>query len=444
MFNPWPIAFNDLKQNRVGAGAVIALIALAVALGVAVSAQERALRQGSAEAADAFDILIGAPGSETQLLLTSIYLQPTSLDLLDPQILADLSENEDAAFAAPLGFGDSWTGHQIIGTIDDFVDQLAGGNLAAGVSFTKVGEAVIGTDVPLQVGEDFIPAHGQIVLDEEDEQHGGVAYRVVGQLPRLGTPWDRAILVPIENVWATHGLPTGHRPSDAEIERLLGTPATDDGTIEAAGDRPDDAGSHDSALPESLGASPLGPPWDRASLSGVPAIVVKPASLAAAYQLRQRYRADDRSMAVFPAEVLIQLYSVLGDVRDLLAWISILTQVLVIGAVLLAIMATMGQKRRLVGVLRALGASRAFVFTVAWINVSLLIAAGAGLGLLFGWAGSLGLSALLEARTAMHLPVSLTAQEVGLVGILILIGLVLALVPSVMLYRQPVAAALRG
>ena len=43
----------------------------------------RALREGSARAADAFDLLIGAPGSETQLVLTSVYLQPASLDLID-------------------------------------------------------------------------------------------------------------------------------------------------------------------------------------------------------------------------------------------------------------------------------------------------------------------------------------------------------------------------
>ncbi|MEZ5668644.1 MAG: hypothetical protein R3F55_14635 [Alphaproteobacteria bacterium] len=45
---PRPIALNDLRQNRAGAFAIVALVALAVALGVAVSAQERALREGSA------------------------------------------------------------------------------------------------------------------------------------------------------------------------------------------------------------------------------------------------------------------------------------------------------------------------------------------------------------------------------------------------------------
>jgi putative ABC transport system permease protein len=422
MFNPLPVALNDLKRSRGGAAAIVLLVAMAVALGVAVSAQERALRQGSADAADAFDIIVGAPGSETQLVLTAVYLQPADLDLIDGAILADLADDEGVVFAAPLGFGDSWQGHPIVGTTDRFVRHLAGGALAHGTGFARPGDTVVGADVPLAVGAEIVPMHGQIVLDEEDEAHHGVALRVTGVLPPLGTPWDRALLVPIETVWAAHGLPTGRAPGEAEIERLL----TGDGHAEPG-----------------EGVT-LGPPWDRALLPGVPAIVIEPASVADAYELRQRYRSNDRTIAVFPAEVLIRLYGVLGDVRDLLAWISILTQVLVIAAVLLAIVASMAQKRRLVGVLRALGASRGYVFAVAWIGISLLIVCGAALGLALGWAAAAGLSAVLGAETAMRLPVALGWQEARLVLVIAVIGLVLAAVPSMLLYRQPVAAALKG
>ncbi len=39
------------------------LVALSVALGVGLISQERALRQGSARAADKFDLIVTAPGS---------------------------------------------------------------------------------------------------------------------------------------------------------------------------------------------------------------------------------------------------------------------------------------------------------------------------------------------------------------------------------------------
>ena len=33
---------------------------------------------------------------------------------------------------------------------------------------------------------------------------------IVGRMRPTGTPWDRAIVVPIEYNWSVHGLGTGH------------------------------------------------------------------------------------------------------------------------------------------------------------------------------------------------------------------------------------------
>ena len=80
--NPLPLVLAELRHNRAAVLAVAVLIALAVSLGVAVSAQERALRKSSAAAAEPFDIVVGMPGSQTQLVLTTVYLQPAALELV--------------------------------------------------------------------------------------------------------------------------------------------------------------------------------------------------------------------------------------------------------------------------------------------------------------------------------------------------------------------------
>lgn len=417
MINPWPLVVADLRQHRVGAIAIVLLVALAVALGVAVSAQERALRQGSAKAAERFDLLVGAPGSETQLVLSAVYLQVAAIDLLPPKVLAELAREPTVRFASPLGFGDSHEGHPVVGVIPDFVRHLAGGEPSEGRVFARLDEVVVGADVGLELGASFAPIHGHAA---GGERHEGFAYRVVGRLPPLGNPWDRAIVAAIESVWWVHSLPIGHSFDEARLY-----PAGGDGG-------PD------------WSAVPLGPPWDEAELTGVPAIVVHPASLAAGYQLRQKYRARADAMALFPAEVLIQLYRLLGDVRDLLAVISVLTQVLVIGAVLLAVLASLSQRRRLIAVLRALGASRAFVFATVWLSVALMLAVGSLVGLGLGWGAAHLLSGQFEARTSIALPVALAGQEVRLVAAVVAIGLVLAAIPAALSYRGSVAAGLRG
>ena len=213
--------------------------------------------------------------------------------------------------------------------------------------FATLHEVVIGADVALSMGTSFDSAHGRPRGRHEQADppvHEGFSYVVVGRLPRRDSAWDRAIIAPVEALWRLHGRPTGH----------------------------------------AAGSERIGPPWDGAEIAGASAIVVKPRSVADAYRLRARYR-DGETMAVFPAEVLVEMYAMLGDARDLLWLIALVTQALVVAAVLLAVFASLAHRRRQLGVLRALGASRRYVFLVVWLHASVLITVGAGVGC--SWAG---------------------------------------------------------
>lgn len=91
----------DLRRNRIGVALVALLVALATALGVAVTLQERALRLGSARASAPFDLVVGAAGSETQLVLSAVFLQAAPLPLAGPEVLAALRADprvEDSPF----------------------------------------------------------------------------------------------------------------------------------------------------------------------------------------------------------------------------------------------------------------------------------------------------------------------------------------------------------
>jgi putative ABC transport system permease protein len=178
-------------------------------------------------------------------------------------------------------------------------------------------------------------------------------------------------------------------------------------------------------------------------VGGVSAVVVKPRSVVDAYRLRARHRTE-QAMAVFPAEVLVELYAMLGDVRDLLTLLAFVTQGLVMIAVLLAVCVSLSQRRRQVGVLRALGASRGYVFGAVWLHVTLLVAAGSVAGLALGWGITLGLARLLHARTGLALPVVISSQEVAMVAAVAAAGAALAVLPAWRSYRQPAAAALRA
>jgi len=417
--NPLPLVLAELRHNRAAVLAVAVLIALAVSLGVSVSAQERALRKSSAASAEPFDIVVGMPGSQTQLVLTTVYLQPAALELVPGKVLQRLQDTPGVGFAAPVAFGDYLGSSPIVGSTAALLTLGGSRPLAEGRAFEKVHEAVVGAHVAAKLGDVFEPAHGEPggPAAGQAHVHHGFDYTVVGRLPVTGTPWDNAIIVPVEAVWLVHALSSGH-------------PAASTGVT----------ANHDD---EAENRIPIGPPWLEAEMPGVPAIVVKAKSVGDAYRLRAELRRGGTT-AVFPAEILLDLYSTLGDARDVLAIISIAAQALVIAAVLLAVFAVIAARRQQLAVLRALGASRSFVFALVWCQVMIMIAAGALIGLGLGWLGAQAISRIVEARTGLAVAATIARPELGMVLALVLVGALLAIMPSILSYRQPVAEGLRG
>ena len=99
--------------------------------------------------------------------------------------------------------------------------------------------------------------------------------------------------------------------------------------------------------------------------------------------------------------------------------------------------------RKQFAVLRALGASRAYVFLVMWTYIMMLVSAGAVLGLGFGYAVAIAVSHLFTIESGIELPARIGDAELILVAGLILLGAALALIPAWSFFRKPVISALR-
>ena len=402
--NPWPVARAALHRFWRAALAMALLVACATATGTAVNVLDRGMRRAATQSADAFDLVIGAPGSPTQLVLAAVYLQPEAIPLMDGQVLARIMADPDVAWASPIGFGDQWHGHPLIGATTALITQGTNRTPTEGRPFAKEEEAVIGATVPLTLGDTITPQHG--LLERADApQHTESPYTVVGRLPPTGTPWDGAILVPIESVWEIHGLGNGHPLGPAsEVERI-------------------------------------GPPWE-ATPPGIPAVVVKPRTLAAAYQLRARYRTAT-STAIFPAEVLTSLFRTLGDVRALLTAMSAATTILVTAAIFLAFAAMVAARSRDHAVLRAIGAPARFILAALWLELGTILTTGILTGLALGWLLA-HLAATILGRTAtLPIPTPLSWPDAALAATILLGGLLAATLPILLAARTTTGAALK-
>ena len=402
--NPIPFVAAIIRKDWWATVAFILFIALAAALGVAMTAQEKALRSGSARAADRFDLVVSAPGSQTDVLFKTVFLRPGTVELLSPEVTTALLADNRAVFAAPLGFGDSHDGDAIAGTTRDLVTAISGGALADGRMFQSYDEAVVGAHSPLAIGATFHAEHGHGEEEEEGaEGEHGTKLTVVGRMAETGSPWDRAIVVPIEQMWLVHNLPTGHNP---------------------------------------LGAKILGPPFDSGFLPGVPAVIVKPKTLSDAYRLRGVYRSE-RSTAFFPAEVLLELYGLMGDIRQLMSLMALGTQALVIGAIVAGVIALLRVHRKQFATLRALGAPRGYILASIWLYVAIIVGIGSFAGLALGWVMARAVSQMVAASTGIALSPVIGWSELALVAGLVVVGCLLALVPAIRFYREPIIDGLR-
>lgn len=470
----------DLRRLWLGGIVVVLLVALATALGVAVTLQERSLRLGSARAADKFDLVIGAAGSETQLILSSIFLQAAPLPLVDGAVLTKLAADPRVAWAAPVGFGDSFAGYPIVGTTTSLVSNTTSG-FAEGRMFALEGEAILGAAVDLSLGAEIKPMHG--TAETGGHTHTEIAYKVVGKLQPTGTPWDRAILVPIQAVWHVHGLghdhghdeghedghagahDEEHHHGDGHDHAHEGEEHHEDGDTHAEGEADHAEAAvqlvvsqrqkHALALGPATSAhvesdhqggidadAPIVETFGEGT-PGLPAILVKPKTIADAYRLRQEYRTGN-TLGVFPGEVLTGLYATLGDAKMVLSAVAAGSQGLVAAALVLVTVIHVGQRRRQIGALRAFGAPRGSVFAIVWLELFLLVVLGVGIGFLVGLGAAHIGAQLFTAKSGVILPVGFTREDLRLALFLLGFAAVLSAIPALLAYRQSPAAALRA
>lgn len=385
--------------------AFILLVALSVGIGAGLIAQERGLRQATARVAEKFDLVVTAPGDEISMLLATVYLQPTDAPLLKGDDWASLTSTVgevDGAVIAPIAYGDSWQGHGIVGTTSEFVTHLSG-ELTEGAMFATHEQVVVGARVPLKIGDEISPAHG-VGETAEHDAHSGEHLMVVGRMAPTGSPWDDAILTAIESVWLTHGLGNGH--SDTEDETL-------------------------------------GPPFDPAYFPGTPAALISTPELGAAYGLQSTF-STDRTMAFFPGAVLARLHGFLGNIRELMSVLSVVTQILVAAAVLTGLIILSRLFARRLSLLQALGAPARMIFALLWSYAAILLGLGSLLGLAVAITAVRVLSGVLSARTGLLIQPHLGWAELHLVAACFTISMLVALLPASLALRRPVTQELRG
>ncbi len=379
------LAFRQLWQRPVTTALLLLIIALAVGTGVLLTSLTSGVQRALTTATEPFSLLIGSPGSAPQLVLNSVFLQDRPLSNIPySEVDALRQKTKLVNLAVPLAFGDSYNGYRIVGT-EPAIFQVKSKPSAPewlqvtdGRQFQGPFEAVIGSAVAkqsgLQIGSKFYSIHG--VAATGGHQHKEHAFTVVGILAPTGGPYDQAVLTDISSIYALH-------------------------------------------------EKPGAPPAPKA----VTAIMVEPVGYAQAYTLAAQYQNRHDVQLVFPAQVIVQLFNMMGRGEKLWQPFGYFVVVLAVAVVILTSYLATVTNLRNYAILQALGATNGMLYRILLLQIGYLITVGTALGCILGYGLYVLLSHLLASTTAVTMPLSIAPESLVLALACLVTGLIGGLLP---------------
>ena len=352
-----PILHLTLKSvwnRRLSVALTVFSIALSVALLLGVERLRQDARQSFANTISGTDLVVGARSGPVQLLLYAVFHLGNATNNIDMKSVDAIAAHRAVSWVVPISLGDSHKGFRVVGTTRGFFAHYRFGaaqplSFAAGAPFGGLFEAVVGAEVAARlgyrVGSPIVIAHGsgEVALAE----HADKPFKIAGVLARTGTPVDRSVFVSLPAIEAIH------------LDWFGGAP------VPGLKLSPDEVTRFD-----------LAPKAVTAALVGLK-------TRAAVFQV-QRFVNEQRSeplLAILPGATLQELWSLIGVAEQALLAVSALVVAVGLAGLVAVIMAGLGERRRELAILRALGASPWHVFVLLASESLLLTLFGCALGL---------------------------------------------------------------
>jgi putative ABC transport system permease protein len=397
------IVWRNLWQKPLHSLLSIAVIASSIAMTIVVMLLSSSIQQGLIKAAEPFDLIVGAKGSPNQLVLNTVFLQDVPIGNIDYDLVEALEKNPLVQSAIPIGFGDNYRGFRLISTEERIFEHVIKNGeppwlqLAQGRKFTGAFEAVLGAKTAeatgLKLGDQFTSSHG-VIAGAGEEEHAE-KFTVVGILKDLNGPYDSGILVTLESIWHMHE----HGHAHAEVA------------------------GHD----------------EHENEKSTTVILVKPKGYAEAMRLYQQFQKNQEAQLIFPAQVVVQLFAILGEGQKILQMIgnAVLTMAMLVSAFSVYWSAISRTRER--AILRAIGAGDRDILAIVFGEGAFLVLSGTIAGVLFGHGIFSLIANILQKKTAIAIVGTFSMVEMNMIIAVVLVGMIMSIVPAVHTAKKDIA-----
>lgn len=340
--------------------------------------------KGAKEGFGPYELVIGADGSRTQLMLHTFYHIGAPTGNITYDIYEQLQASDLYEAAYPMTRGDSYQGFPLIGVPTQYLSTRYPEAVLTGDLYEETGEVVIGSHVAeatnLQVGDTFHANHGYI---DEEHEHGELTFNVVGILPTLYTPDDKAMFTTLNYAWVIHDV--------GEEDHLTGD---------------------------------------------ITSIVVVPKGIMEIQELQQTFDQMDGVQATLSNKAISDILSFLDTSSALILVLSIVCMIIAAISVTLALTAVSVQRKKDIGLLRLLGKSQTYIMKTLLLEGVFMTLFGSVIGIVFGHLVTYVISGYIFSYAGITIfPWILHMSELYIVGGSIMIGCLAALIPSMQAYK---------
>lgn len=405
------IVRKSLRQHLVSTTVTAVAIALAAGLVMSVFAIQRQTYSAFTGGDIGFDAVLGARGSQLQLVLNTVFHLETSPGNIPYSLYREIAANPQVELAIPYAVGDNYKGFRIVGTTDEIFTRL---EYRRGHKFTTqsggrffdatANEAVIGSiaakETGLKVGDVFQPYHG-LVFDEKKKHEDD--YTVVGILEPTNSPSDRVVWIPLDGIYRM----SGHvlRGSGENVKAQPGA-----------------------AIPDEA--------------KEVSAVMLKLRSPQAGMNLDQLInRQGTAATLAFPiGRSMSELFDKLGWVNRVLELVAYLVVVVAAFSILASIYNSINERRREFAILRALGARRPTVFAVILLEAVAIASIGTLAGYIIFFLIMSATAYTVREQTGVALDIfRFDWALVFTPALMIAVGAIAGILPALKAYRTDVA-----
>ncbi len=410
----WLIVRRSLRQHALSTAVTVLSVGLASGLAMSVFAISKQTYDAFTGGPVGFDAVLGARGSQLQLVLNTVFHLETSPGNIPWSMYKAMAADRRVKLAIPYAVGDNYRGYRVVGTtpqiFSDFEYQV-GKKLTpvtGGRPFDpSAREAVVGSQVAARLGltvGEHIPLYHGVVFDST--QRHNEQFTIVGVLQQTNTPSDRVVWIPIEAVYRMSG------------HVLRGT-----GQIYRA--RPGEE------IPE-----------EAREVSAVMIKLVSPQSGMSLDAMINR-QGKVATLAWPIAKSMADLFNKIGWVNRILELVAYLVVAVAAGCVLASIYNTMNERRREFAILRALGARRATVFVAIVLESTVITAMGVTAGIAVYVAILGAATAAIRAQVGVVLdPFAVSPPLILAPVAMLIVGGLAGFIPAFKAYNTDVASHL--